>query len=96
MGQRNQFQSQSAIQAPSAEQIGQRDQIMGLGQGQGSQARTSGTQGHVYASVPQAERTDQPDMQGSFLLLSVFFLYFIWIHHIHYCCILGDGFGLGG
>ena len=75
MGQRNQFQSQSAIQAPSAEQTDQRDQIMGRGQGQGSQARTSGTQGHVYPSVPQAKRTDQPDMQGSFLPLSVFIFY---------------------
>ena len=42
---------------------------MGQGQGQGSQAGTSGTQGHVYSVVPQAEREDQSDMQGTFLLL---------------------------
>ena len=67
---------------------------MRRGRGHGSQARTSGTQGHVYAILPQAERIDQPNMQGTFLLLSVFF--FLWMHHIHYCCILGDGFVLGG
>ena len=42
---------------------------MGRGQGHGSQAWTLGTQGRVYAVVPQVERADQPDMQGMFLLL---------------------------
>ena len=42
---------------------------MGRGQGQDSQARTSGTQGRVYAVVPQAQCADQPDMQGTFLYL---------------------------
>ena len=37
---------------------------MGRGQGQGSQAGTSGTYGHVYAIVPYAEHADQQDMQG--------------------------------
>ena len=46
---------------------------MGRGQGKGSQARTSGTQGLVYAIVPQAEHAYQPDMQGTFLLLHVLF-----------------------
>ena len=73
MGQRNQFQSQSAMQAPSAVQIGQRGQSMGRGQGQGSQAKTSETQGRVHAIVPQAEHADHPDMQGRFLLLHVLF-----------------------
>ena len=71
MGQRNQFQSQSATQAPSAVQMGQRGQSMGRGQVQGSQARTSGTQGRVYAMVLEAERAYQPDMQGMFLPLHV-------------------------
>ena len=44
---------------------------MGRGPVQGSPARTSGTQGRVYAMVPEAERTDQPDAQGMFLLLHV-------------------------
>ena len=42
---------------------------MGRGQVQSSQARTSGTQGRVYAVVPKAEPTDQPDIQGTFLYL---------------------------
>ena len=42
---------------------------MGRGQGQGSQARTSGSQGRVYAFVPRVERTDQSDMQGTFSYL---------------------------
>ena len=45
---------------------------MGRGKVQGSQARTSGTQGRVYTMVPEAERVDQPDAQGMFLLLFVF------------------------
>ena len=71
---------------------------MGRGQGQGSQARTSGTQGCVYAVVPQAERTDQPDMQGMFLLLHFLtrILFKIGMHHIHYCFILCDRFEFVG
>ena len=42
---------------------------MGQGQGEGSQAGTSGTLERVYAVVPQANHADQPDMQGMFLLL---------------------------
>ena len=71
VGQRNQFSLRGATQAPSAVQTDQRGQGMGRGQVQGSQARTSGTQGRVYAMVPEAERTDQPDAQGMFLLLHV-------------------------
>ena len=41
---------------------------MGQGRGQGSQARTSGTQEHVYAIVPLTELADQPALQGMFLL----------------------------
>ena len=44
---------------------------MGRGQVQSSQARTSGTQGRVYAMVPEAEHADQLDMQGMFLFLHV-------------------------
>ena len=44
---------------------------MGRGPVQGSQARTSGTQGRVYAMVPEAERADQLDVQGMFLLMHV-------------------------
>ena len=71
VGQRNQFPLRGATQAPSAVQTGQRGQGMGRGQVQGSQARTSGTQGRVYAMVPEAERVDQPDAQGMFLFLHV-------------------------
>ena len=46
---------------------------MGQGQGQGSQARTSGTQGRVYSVVPQAKRADQPVMQGTFSYLHLLF-----------------------
>ena len=82
VGQRNQFQSQSAMPAPPVVQMGQRGQVMGRGQVQGSQARTLRTQGHVYAMVPKAERTDQPDMQGMFLPLHVLLdaLYSLLLH----------------
>ena len=40
MGQRNQFQSQGAIQAPSTAQMSQRSQSVGRGQAQGSQVGT--------------------------------------------------------
>ena len=46
---------------------------MGQGQGQGSHARTSGTQGRVYTVIPQAERADQPIMQGTFSYLHFLF-----------------------
>ena len=46
---------------------------MGRGQGQGSQTRTSGTQGRVYSVVPQDERADQPVMQGTFSYLHLLF-----------------------
>ena len=68
VGQRNQFPLRGAMQAPSVVQTGQ---DTGRGQVQGSQARTSGTQGCVYAMVLEAERADQPDVQGMFLLLHV-------------------------
>ena len=42
---------------------------MGQGQVKSPQARMSRTQGRVYAVVPEAEHADQPDMQGTFLLL---------------------------
>ena len=71
MGQRNQFLLRGATQAPLAVQTGQRGQGMGRGQVQGSQARTLGTQGRVYAMVPEAERADQPDVQSMFLLMHV-------------------------
>ena len=71
VGQRNQFPLRGATQVPSAVQTGQRGLGMGRGQVQGSQARTSGTQGRVYAMVPEVERVDQPDAQGMFLLLHV-------------------------
>ena len=46
-GQRNQFQFQSAIQAPSTTQVGQRGQSVGLGQVQDSQAGTSSQAGQT-------------------------------------------------
>ena len=45
MDQRNRFQSQGAIQAPSATQIFQKGQSVGQGQGHGSQAETSSQAG---------------------------------------------------
>ena len=44
-GQRDQYQSQGAAQAPSAIQIGHKDQGMGRGREEGSRAETSGTPG---------------------------------------------------
>ena len=41
---------------------------MGRGLGQGSQAETLWTQGHVYTITPQAELADQSVIQGTFLL----------------------------
>ena len=69
MGQRNKFQSQGAIQAPPAAQRGQN---VGRGQVQNPQARMSRTQGRVYAIVPEAEHTDQPDIQGMFYTCNYF------------------------
>ena len=71
VSQRNQFPLRGATQAPSAVQTGQRGQGMGRGQIQGSQARTSGTQGRVYAMVTEAERVDPPATQGMFLFRPV-------------------------
>ena len=67
---------------PPAIQMVQRGQVMGRGQVQGSQTRTSGTQGRVYAMVPEAERADQLDMQGMFLTLHVLLdvLYSLSLH----------------
>ena len=41
---------------------------MGRGRGRGPQAGTSGVQGRVYAITPLVESTDQPVIQGTFLL----------------------------
>ena len=41
---------------------------MGQGRGQGSEARTLGTQGRVYAITPQTELSDQSVIQGMLLL----------------------------
>ena len=68
VGQRDQYQSQGAAQAPSSIQISQRGQGMGRGRGQSSQAVTSRTQGHVYAVVPWTKLVDQSDVQGTFRL----------------------------
>ena len=64
---------------------------MGRGQAHSSQVRTTGTQGRVYAAVPEAEHADQPDIQGTFYTC-IFFL----MHHVHHCCFLCDIFGLRG
>ena len=66
--QRDQYQSQGVTQAPSVIQIGHKDQGMGRGRGQGSQAETSGTQGRVYAIIPQTDPVDQSVIQGMFML----------------------------
>ena len=50
-GPGDQCQSQGAARAPSATQIGQRDQGMGQDRGKGSRAETLGTQGRVYVMV---------------------------------------------
>ena len=67
-GQRDQYQSQGAAQAPSAAQISQRGQGLGRGRRQGSRAETSGTQGCIYFITPQIEPVDQSVIQGMFLL----------------------------
>ena len=67
-GQRGQSQFQGATWAPHISQAGSRGQSMGRGRGRGPQAETSGVQGRVYAVTPQAESTDQPVIQGTFLL----------------------------
>ena len=41
---------------------------MGQWRGRGPQAATSGVQGRVYAITPPAESTNQPIIQGTFLL----------------------------
>ena len=76
-GHRNQFQSQGAIRAPPAAQMGQRGQSVGRGQVQSPQAKMSRTQGRVYTIVPEAENTDQPDIQGTFYTHTYFCIMFI-------------------
>ena len=66
--QRGQSQFQGATRAPHISQAGPRGQSMGRGRGQGLQAGTSGVQGRVYAITPQAESSDHPVIQGTFLL----------------------------
>ena len=44
---------------------------MRRGKGQGPQVMTSGTQGRVYAITPPIEPADQPVIQGTFLLSSL-------------------------
>ena len=68
MGQGNRCQSQGAAQAPTISKICHIGQGMGRGRGQDFQAGTSGTEGRVYAVVPQTELTDQYDIQGTFRL----------------------------
>ena len=68
MGQRSQFQSRGAAQAPSITQAGQRGQTIGGGRGRGPQEGTSGVQGRVYFVIPPAEPADHPVIQGTFLL----------------------------
>ena len=68
IGQRGLSQFQGATQAPHISQADPRGQSMGRGRGRGPQAGTSGVQGCVYAVTPQAESTDQPVIQGTFLL----------------------------
>ena len=68
MGQRNQFQSRGAIQAPSAAQMGQRGQSVGKGQVQDSQAETFSHArqticyfcrqlGHMRRNCPRSQRS---------------------------------------
>ena len=64
---------------------------MGRGQAHSSQVRTSGSQGCVYAIVPEAEHADQPDMQGTFYTCICFLM-----HHVHHYYILCDRFRLRG
>ena len=67
-GQKGQSQFQGATRAPHISQVGPRGQSMGRGRGRGPQAGTSRVQGRVYAVTSQAESTDQPVIQGTFLL----------------------------
>ena len=49
-------------------------QSMSRGWGQDTQKSTSGTQGHVYAVVPQTKLANQPDIQCTFMLSQEFYL----------------------
>ena len=63
---------------------GQRGQSMSRGRGQGPQAGTSGTQGRVYAIVPQTEPVEQSVIQGMFCYLAYGQRYYlILVHRIH-------------
>ena len=64
MGWRNQYQSQGTTQAPPLAQACQRDQGMGRGQEQGSQAETSNQRGRkvcYYCLQPGHMRRDCPE-----------------------------------
>ena len=60
---------------------------MGRGQVQSPQAKMSRTQGRVYAIVPEAEHTDQPNMQGTFYTCNYFCIMFIIVAP----CVIGLG-----
>ena len=51
---------------------------MGRGQVQSSRARTSTTQGRVYAVVQEAEHGDQPNMQGKFYTCICFLMHSVY------------------
>ena len=75
-GQRNQFQLQGAIQAPSAAQMGQRDQSVGRSQVQRSQTETSSQArqticyfcrqpGHMRRVYPRRQRSHGTETERS-------------------------------
>ena len=68
MGQRSQYQSQGAAQAPPVTQAGQRGQVMGRGRGRDPQEGTSGVQRRVYAVTSSTELAEQAVIQGTFFL----------------------------
>ena len=64
----SQSRFQGATRAPHISEAGPRGQGTSRGRGRGPQAGTSRVQGRVYAVTPQAESSDQPAIQGTFLL----------------------------